>query len=1028
MKSPIIEDNISKAVNTEKELINKDKVEDSLKKAVKQAEEKATFRDYSGRIRLGESEKTAEPETPKGFEKVVKQKRKAKQQASVIKNNATATAEIEPVIKPVETVGAGNIVKAENADSIIKPQQSDGVVKENSSGSVIKGDTVYKPATDKQTDKRYKQAVKNRQRKAKKQSSVIKPDTIQNDTSIKRLSNDSQIISNSQQAALSATAESYIDKPAVTENKPTAFEKVIHQKQMAMVKENINTGSEPVTYRSDLTEDKVQANAEMVVTNELPLPDNRQSAIRDSTDIDVAYAKEYKNALRNLKKGKNTDNKNLVGFAQDKLKGTVKSALKNSDDETLQCTEKAVTAAATAVEVLKPESVEKARRRTAFDKAKTAETVQNLNIRQELSKQLTTTVSDMNASAKKAIKSVGSTAIVTFRNDIKTRGEDDLAFKAADGVITGVETVRDVTKAYSATKNTAKDVINTGKSAVNAVKNAPQNIANAVEKGRQLKQRYNAYKRLQTKQRISIIKNKGKQTAKKTAEVLAKSVKDIAIKAVAVALSFVILIVAVCGVVAGAIGSYIWDTSAVMDTTKIVKYISTLDYNQQKKWFNKGKTAVAIESQNDNSSDRSYKYYYLIAKDVPADPAFLSKTEDEMTDENITPNTLVTESVNSDGEQLRPKYKGFNEVYYSADDFLENNRWTTEDYRAALAYMQVKCENLGWLGAHIGFVGDQKLKDAAKKLVAATYEVPIIHEDKDADGISTYDAASSEISITYSRDKAKEYYYFGRKYSVKYLIDNDIIRFSSDEDKQREQKERFYYTYKYGNYAVAALSFPLELGDDEKISDRISKHFGEQLTLKYKPPTANPDKTVYGSISSKKTTHWANDLSAESGDIIMAPISGLCVVKQREGRGFEYVISTSYSGTNFKFDDYGYVVKMSCSGSSFLSPGVPTIVTQGQALGKVAGNMPVNYEIPSADNDSENEDIIADCLFPCGTATTFSDIGGDYFEQYPPEDEAHLHIELYSLPCDFSDKSSVKENILAPELFFDYSSEEDEDD
>ncbi|MBQ6554912.1 MAG: hypothetical protein IJL89_06750, partial [Firmicutes bacterium] len=343
-------------------------------------------------------------------------------------------------------------------------------------------------------------------------------------------------------------------------------------------------------------------------------------------------------------------------------------------------------------------------------------------------------------------------------------------------------------------------------------------------------------------------------------------------------------------------------------------------------------------------------------------------------------------------------------------------------------YMQVKCENLGWLGAHIGFVGEYKLKEAAKKLVAYTYDAPIVHEDVDADGVSTYSAATSEMDISYSRNKTTEYYYFGRKFSVKYLIDNDIIRFSNDEDKQKAQKERFYYTYKYGNYAVAALSFPLELDDGEKISDRISKHFGVQLTLKYNPPTPNENKTVYGSVSSKKTTHWANDLSAESGDIIKAPMSGLCVVKQREGRGFEYVISSSYTDTDFDFNNHGYVVKMSCSGSSFISPGVPTVVTQGQALGKVAGGMGVNYEVPDAENDTENEDIMADYLFPCGTGTTFSDIGGDYFEQYPPEDGAHLHIELYSLPCDFSDKDSIKENILAPELFFDYSSEEDEDD
>ena len=990
MKSPILDSDNSKAVSTEKELINKEQVADSLKKAVKQAEEKATFRDYSGRIRFGESEKTTEPTTPKAFEKVVKQKRKAKQQASVV-----------------------------------KPQQASGIIKENNSDGIIKGDThtVHQSTVGTHINERYRQAVKDKQRKAKHQSSVIKPDTIQSNNAIRELSNEGQIIDNNQQAALSNTVETYIGKPVATEIKPTAFEKMIHQKQMAMVKKNVNNGIEPVTYRSDLTEDKVRANAEMVVTDKLPLPDDVKSPVLDKSDIDVAYAREYKQALRRIKRGES-----LKDLTSDKIKGSVKSALKNSDDETLQASEKAISAATTAAYILKPESIEKAKRRTVYNKAKTAEKIEKLGIRQELGKQLTTAVSDMNASAKKALKSTSSAAIATFRSDIKTRSEDDLAFKAADDVITGAETVRDVSRAYSATKNTAKDVISTGKSAVTAIKNTPQNITNTAEKSRQLKQRYNAFKRLQTKQRMTIIKNKGKQAAKRTADVMVKSAKDIAIKAVAFILSFVVLIVAVCGVVVAAIGNYIWDTSAVMDTTKIIKYISTLDYEQQKKWFNKGKTAVAIDNQNDNNSNRSYRYYYLIAKDVPADPYFISKTEDEMAAENITPNTLVTEAENSDGEQLKPTYRGFNEVYHSADEFLENSRWTTEDYRAALAYMQVKCENLGWLGAHIGFVGDQKLKDAARKLVSATYNAPIIREERDADGVSTYSSASYEIDISYSHNNEHDYYYFGRKYSVKYLIDNDILRFSNDEDKQRAQKERFYYTYKYGNYAVAALSFPLELGGDEKISDRISKHFGVQLALKYKPPTANPDKTVYGTVSSKTTTHWANDLSAEAGDIIKAPISGLCVVKQREGRGFEYVISSSYEGTDFKFDGYGYCVKMSCSGSTFLSPGVPTIVTQGQALGKVAGNIPVNYETPSEDNDTENEDIIADVLFPCCTATTFSEIGGDFFDEYPPESEAHLHIELYALPCDFGDKDSIKENILAPELFFDYSSEEDEDD
>ena len=355
MKSPILDNDNSKAVSTEKELINKEQVTDSLKKAVKQAEEKATFRDYSGRIRFGESEKTTEPTTPKAFEKVIKQQRKAKQQASVIKNAKPVSAEIEPVIKPFETVGASNIVKAENAGSVIKPQQTN---------DIVKGDThtVHQSTVGTHSNKRYRQAVKDKQRKAKSSSSVIKPDTVQSDNAIRELSNEGQIITNSQTSALSSTASDYITRTEVTANKPTAFEKVVHQKQMAMVKENVNKSNEPVTYRSDLTEDKVRANAEMVVTDKLPLPDDMKSPVLDKSDIDVAYAKEYKQALHRIKRGES-----LKDLTSDKIKGTVKSALKNSDDETLQASEKAISAATTAAYILKPESIEKAKRRTSYD-------------------------------------------------------------------------------------------------------------------------------------------------------------------------------------------------------------------------------------------------------------------------------------------------------------------------------------------------------------------------------------------------------------------------------------------------------------------------------------------------------------------------------------------------------------------------------------------------------------------------------------------------------------------------------------
>ena len=93
----------------------------------------------------------------------------------------------------------------------------------------------------------------------------------------------------------------------------------------------------------------------------------------------------------------------------------------------------------------------------------------------------------------------------------------------------------------------------------------------------------------------------------------------------------------------------------------------------------------------------------------------------------------------------------------------------------------------------------------------------------------------------------------------------------------------------------------------------------------------------------------------------------------------------------------------------------------------VANDIGVNDTRPDSDNDSaDNEDIIADVLFPCNTSTDFSDIGGNNFNTHIAPEENHIHIEMYKLPCDFSDAADVKKNILAPELFFDYSQEDEE--
>jgi hypothetical protein len=252
-----------------------------------------------------------------------------------------------------------------------------------------------------------------------------------------------------------------------------------------------------------------------------------------------------------------------------------------------------------------------------------------------------------------------------------------------------------------------------------------------------------------------------------------------------------------------------------------------------------------------------------------------------------------------------------------------------------------------------------------------------------------------------------------------------MVQFSSDEAKNKSMKERFEYIYKYGNFAVGNLSFPLELGADEKISDRIVKHFGKQLTLEYEPPEHpdDDDKDVYGKVKKNTAYHYANDLSADAGDVIFAPIGGLCKANQRENRGYEYTICTSYNGNNFDYTKDGYLVKISCSSASYISSATPTVVKKGDWLGLVADNIAVNHTAPSSDNDVENEDIFADKLFPCSTLTNYRSIGSNEFTA-PSPDGNYIHIEMYKLPCDFTDKSDIEKNVIAPELFFDYSKEE----
>ena len=944
MNSIIKNNDNSKAVNKRREDVNGEPIENSQSKAVKgkkdiikQAEEKATYRNYSGKIRYGDSKKPLPDDTKpergnKAFDKV----KKAKQ-----------TKMRKELIRPETTM---DIVKTENATEVVKPADNVDIVKPQYSEPTYFPDKpididspAYKKALKKQLKQYASRKIGVNEPKTQLDVSDMPQGIIKTETQAAVMEHRSwadDVISDSQAYALSATARDMVDGT--------------------------------VTYKDGTQRSKLSKMAHQ------------------------RWAKTQKNKTKRT---------TVASLGVGAVKNSIHSTLKNSDDETLQIAEGTITAAETAKGILKPETVSVKKRNRKINREKAAEAAAALGIKHELKQDMKNIIFEKGDQSGELLKVGGKSVIKAIQEDIAERGNDDLAFKAVDDVIKTGETAVAAKDVIVASTNGAADVYHTAKSMVKAIQNAPQTTKSALKKVQDTKRKYDAYKNLQKKQKMAIIKSKAASKARKVANEAVRSVKSAAIKVLAILLVNVVLIVAICGLVVGAIGSFIWQTPSALDTTAVIKYISEKDCDLQSKWMGKGYTNVALERKNDNSSGRSYSCTYALAVDETDEP-------------------VVNTGENSQGETLKPTYSGFNKVFHSSDEMLEEYRWTTDDYRAALAYIQTKKENLGWFSNFFGFVGESQLKSAASDLHKATYNYGILHKDKDADGNITESYESPIYSVSYAKDGAHDYFYFGKKYSVKYLIDNDIVRFDSDDGKNKSMKERFEYTYKYGNFAVANLIFPLELEDDETIESRISKHFGKQVVLTYKPPTPNENKTVYGTVSKSTKWHMATDLSADSGDIIYAPISGLCKVTQRDGRGFEYVISTAYNGSDFDFTKDGYLIKTSCSSSSFIAVNTPTVVHQGDALGKVAHNIAVNTTVPDKDNDTNSEDILADKLFPCCTNTIYHEIGGDEFT-VPEAEQDHIHMELYKLPCDFSSAADMEKNILAPELFFDYSDEEE---
>ena len=1018
MKTIIKNNDNSKAVNKRREDINGEQVESSQSKAVrskkdiiKQAEEKATYRDYSGKIRYGDSKLSVPDETKheksgKAFDKVKKAKQAEKR---------------KELIRPETTA---DIVMPENSAEIVKPVDSVDIVKPASKTDIVKPQysaPAYIP--DKPVDidsPAYKKALKKQLKQyASRKSAVNKPKSrldvsdmpqsiIKTETQapvIEHRSGVNDIISTSQDYAISATARDMVDGTVTYTDgtQRSKLSKMAHQRQLEAMKNLYKDDSRPDTANAafEYSEDEQQAQrqqySEMVVEHSLPIKEHKEVPVKSSVSPIKKRTKSEKNK---------TQRTTVASLGAGVVKSNIHSAMKNSEDETLQIAEGTITAAETAKGILKPETVSVKKRNRKINREKTAEAAAALGIKHELKQDMKNIILEKADHSGELLKVGGKFVIKAIKEDIAEKGNEDLAFKAVDDVIKTGETAVAAKDVIIAGTNGIKDTISAAKSVIKYIRNTPQNVKSAAQKVKDTKRRYDAFKRLQTKQKMAVIKSKAASKAKKVAGEAVKSVKSAAIKVLALLLVNVVLVVAICGVVVAAIGSFIWQAPSDLDTTAIIKLISEKDCKMQEKWAGKGYAAVTLEGMNDNNNDRSYSCVYALAVDIPLD------------------RPVVKTSVDREGADKMPTYSGFNKVFHSYDEMLESFRWTTEDYRAALAYIQVKKENLGWFSNLFGFVGEQQLKNAAEALHKATYDYGIMHKHTDTDGNVTESYESPIYSKTYRKDKATTYFYFGRKYSVKYLIDNDIVRFDADDAKNNAMKENFEYICKYGNFAVANLSFPLDIGNDETIESRISKHFGKQVVLTYKPNDPDPDRTVYGSIEKKSKWHLATDLSADSGDIIYAPISGLCKVKQRDGRGFEYVICTSYNGADFDYTKDGYLIKISCSSASFVSLGAPTLVHQGDALGKVAHNIAVNTSVPDKDNDTENEDIMAGKLFPCCTSTVYHEIGGDVFD-IPEAEQDHIHIEMYKLPCDFTNEADMVKNVLAPELFFDYSREEE---
>ena len=613
-----------------------------------------------------------------------------------------------------------------------------------------------------------------------------------------------------------------------------------------------------------------------------------------------------------------------------------------------------------------------------------------------------------------------------------------------------------------------KQMINVGKGAGKAT--------TAVSKSyKSVKQGIQELKRLQNKLRLrKQVKAAAKKTGKKLGSGVAGMIKNAfkgatsgAKTAVIGIIGYLLLMTAAAGMIFGFILTFIWNTKQIMDTTEISKIIHKLDYKQQQLLYKYGKDHFEIikDSIDSHSSDGSeyniQHYVYLFAEDVPLeeDDSYPSTTN---TKTNF--NLNVTKYGSGYDDSYTPNYNASKwKIFYSKDEVLEKYRWTTDDIISAMAYLQVVEENLtGLQKLNILGITEGHLRDKLEALHEATYSQPMWYavKEKNSDGsIYTYNYYKinsyplTDVRTTGDKKCNTYHYYFFRKDSVDFLIQNDIIRLSDDDERNEQLKDRYEQVKKYGNMFVSYLEPPIKYDDREDLENRICKHFGDQDILVFSSEemdiTAEEDngdriskngmKKHYGKYKkfgskSYLTTHH-NAIDFEMGDDeehqkVYAPISGICKCTARWGRGYEFVISNSYKDGDFNFEGNGICVKLSCI--NVKDPSIPYdtpfMVKQGQELGVCSEkDFSVNHCIPDEANttppDEPNDTYYAnfngDTTFPCFSLTELYTIGYDETE-IPSATAPHIHLELYQLPCDFTSTVDIKRNTLDPELHLKY--------